>query len=191
MPLKHRYMNEFPTSSATSHEEQIVQLLTEHQNLLLGFIRTSVSDWFRAKDILQEVNAVIWRKSAEFELGTNFKSWALHIARFQILSSYRDQQREKLLFDDEVIAEIASDAEELDPQGCEQESRLDALEQCVGELPPPQREMLEKRYFSGDGVANLAASLGRSTSAVKMILLRARRSLLECINLKTRNSDAL
>lgn len=56
------------------HEQEVVRLLTKHQNLFLSFIRGSVADLSTAKDLLQEVNTTIWRKSAEFESGSNFNA---------------------------------------------------------------------------------------------------------------------
>jgi len=56
------------------HEQEVVRLLTKHQNLFLSFIRGSVADLSKTKDLLQEVNITIWRKSAEFESGSNFNA---------------------------------------------------------------------------------------------------------------------
>lgn len=44
--------------------------------------------------------------------------------------------------------------------------------------------MISKRYESKESIGALADSLQRSKSAIKMILLRTRRALLECIEEK-------
>lgn len=166
--------------------EEVVRLLTEHQNHLLAFIRTSISDLSAAKDILQEVNLTIWRKAADFEVGSNFKAWAFRIAKFQMLSSYRDAQRNVLVYDDEYLDTCAAESEAIAEQW-DQEDRLKALEDCLQQLPATQRELLSKRYQSREKVSHLAGTLRQSVSSIKMTLLRARRSLLKCIEKKTQN----
>lgn len=173
-------------SGRNLHDEEVVRLLTEHQNLLLSFIRGSVADISTAKDLLQEVNTTIWRKSAEFESGSNFKAWACRIARFRVLSSFRDRQRDILVYDDDYLETCSDEAVELSDQWV-WEDRLEALEGCLEKLPEAQREMISKRYKSQESIGALADSLQRSKSAIKMTLLRARRALLECIEEKTKS----
>jgi DNA-directed RNA polymerase specialized sigma24 family protein len=98
------------------------------------------------------------------------------------MGSRRDQNREILLFDSETLADLAVEAEQCDgPHSCGNE-RLDALEQCLAKLPAPQKEAIEKRYYEGEDILEMTRSLHRTESAVKMLLLRARASLLECVN---------
>lgn len=64
------------------------------------------------------------------------------------------------------------------------EDRQEALEGCLEKPPEALREMISKRYESKESIGALADSLQRSKSAIKMILLRTRRALLECIEEK-------
>jgi DNA-directed RNA polymerase specialized sigma24 family protein len=45
-------------------------------------------------------------------------------------------------------------------------------------------DMLRKRYEGGQSIATLAETLGKTPSAVKVGLMRIRKSLLECIQHK-------
>ena len=160
--------------------DEFIALLTKNQDIILSFIRSSVGDLATAKDILQEVNIILWKKSSSFEMGSNFKAWALKIARFQILGNYRDKQRSKLIFDDDLITQFAAEAEQVDDDW-ENQQRLQALAICLEKLPLKQRELLEHRYNSEHTINDLAVSLQSSTSRLKMILLRARKALRNCI----------
>ena len=167
-------------SEITSLTDEFIALLTQNQDILLSFIRSSVGDLATAKDILQEVNIILWKKSSSFEMGSNFKAWALKIARFQILGNYRDKQRSKLVFDDDLITQFAAEAEHVNDDW-ENQQRLQALAICLEKLPLKQRELLEHRYNSEHTISDLAVTLQSTTSRLKMILLRARKTLRDCI----------
>ncbi len=59
--------------------------------------------------------------------------------------------------------------------------RLEALAQCVEKLQPKYREILECYYGQGQAAEVIAVQAGRSPGAVRMILMRIRRSLAKCI----------
>lgn len=167
-------------SNDPPQDDDFISLLTGHQDILLTFIRGSIGDLATAKDILQEVNLILWRKSSHFKPGTNFKAWALKTAQFQILGNYRDTQRSKLVFDDNLIGQLATEAEQVDADW-KKEQRLKALEVCLKKLPKKQRQLLDSRYRAGGSINDLASALDSSTSRLKMILFRARKNLRDCI----------
>lgn len=181
-----------PLSIDSEHPPQaddFITLLTGHQDILLTFIRGSIGDLATAKDVLQEVNLVLWKKSSQFHQGTNFKAWAFKVAKFQILGNFRDSQRERLIFDDDLLEQLSTEAVQLDDTW-KDNHRLDALETCLKKLPLQQRQLLDDRYQSGDSLKTLAKSLNSSTSRLKMILFRARNSLRDCIMSVTHNTPA-
>jgi RNA polymerase sigma-70 factor, ECF subfamily len=71
----------------------------------------------------------------------------------------------------ELVAQPGSDAEK--------DETVAALDLAMNLLPEGDREMLHRVYFVGEKIAQVARGLGMSESAVKMRLLRARRTLAE------------
>ena len=61
-------------------ELQFVTLLTSHQGRLFAYVLSLVGDADQARDVMQETNAVLWQKSADFEIGTNFSAWMIKTA---------------------------------------------------------------------------------------------------------------
>ena len=61
------------------------------------------------------------------------------------------------------------------------EERREALANCMQQLKAEQRGILHAHYLTGRTVREIATSTQRSESAVKMILLRLRAQLSECI----------
>lgn len=162
--------------------EHFVQQLAEHQNRMYGYIFSLLGDHNRAADVLQETNVVLWRKVNEFEPEKPFLPWAFAVARFQVLAHVRDQKRDRLLLDAELATTISTEAER-------QASGLDqvqsALRPCMQTLTASNRELVEKRYLRSMSIADIAAAAGRTVSSVKVALLRSRRHLADCIQLRT------
>ena len=162
----------------TDQTELLVQQIAEHQNRLFGYIFSMLGDHTRASDVLQETNLVLWRKKDEFRPGDPFLPWAFAIARFQVLAHVRDRGREKCLLDCELVEALA---EETQRQSERFEAIRHALRSCLSQLTPAHQELVQQRYFHAVPIEKIAESLGRGASAVKVSLLRIRRSLAECI----------
>lgn len=76
-------------------DEAFVQLLTAEQLRLLHYIAKLLGDPNEAQNVLQETNLVLWRKSGEFQAGTNFSAWAHNVAYWQVRAFVRDRQRDR------------------------------------------------------------------------------------------------
>lgn len=161
-----------------SPTEQFIQLLTENQNRLYGYIFSLVGDRSQAADVLQETNVVLWRKIEEFDLRKPFLPWAFTIARYQVLANLRDRKRDRVLLDSELVESISSEAES---KAGQIESVRDALGRCLERLDPSNRKLIESRYFEAKPLDEMAQDSSRSTGSIKVALLRIRKRLAECI----------
>lgn len=155
-----------------------VELMTEFQGRLYGYVMTLTGNPDAANDILQETNIVLWKQSKQFEPGTNFKAWAFRIAHFQFMAYRQRRLREKVLYSDDLLATLAAEYKELDEQ---HDRRADALEQCLALIAPRSRDAIRMRYADGLPLAALAAKLNRTSNAVSQLLFRTRCWLLECV----------
>jgi len=158
--------------------EQFVCLLTESQPKLYGYIRTLLPDHAQASDVLQNVNMVIWRRGSTFSPGTSFIAWARKIAYFEVLTYYRDQQREKLIFDVELVEVLAK---QNDSRPDEHDSRVIALENCLSKLTEKSRALIRSRYDSSQSVQSIAEHHNRTVGSISQALYRIRHQLLECV----------
>ena len=160
-------------------EDEFVRELTNHQTAILAYIRSLVSGWSGARDILQEVNVTLWQKRSVFVPGTNFKAWAFQIARYHLLNHRRRLARQGwLVFDEDLMEDMAA---ELDNEPFELEDRHIALRQCLRKLRPQDRELLQHRYASGAPLEEYARATKRSTGTLKAILFKLRAALRDCI----------
>jgi RNA polymerase sigma-70 factor (ECF subfamily) len=158
--------------------EAFVQLVISHQPRLRAFVRSLVPDRAAAADVLQETNLVLWRKAGEFTLGSDFPAWMFRIARYQVMAYRKRLGRDRLAFDDELVARIADEAERRSELA---ESKRDALVGCLGKLPDDQRRMIDDRYTESRTPAQIAERTGRPVASIRQTLYRIRLALAECI----------
>ncbi|MBI1367490.1 MAG: sigma-70 family RNA polymerase sigma factor [Planctomycetes bacterium] len=167
--------------------EQVVQLLLTHQTRMRAYIRALVPERAGAEDVLQETNMVLWRKAAEFTPGTEFMAWALTAARFQALAWRQKQRRDRLVFDEALMNDLA------DAAGREAEShddRAEALRGCLAKLPAAQRDLLAARYAADGSPEAIARQMGRPVGSIRQTLYRIRAALLACVEQTLERTEA-
>jgi RNA polymerase sigma-70 factor, ECF subfamily len=158
--------------------ERFVQRLGIHQDRLYAYILMLLPNREAAADVLQETNLVLWQKAAEFDEKRDFGPWACRIAYFQVLAWWRDKNRDRLVFDQRLLDELAADAESL---SSELGDRCRALQLCMIRLSDRERDLLRHRYQLGLSIKEIAHKFGQSPNAIAMSLSRARHELLQCI----------
>lgn len=157
---------------------EFVQLLTSHQSRLYAYVLSLLGDRTQAEDVLQETNAVLWRKAHEFTIGSNFGAWMLKVAYFQVMAHRRKLNRDRLVFDDDVLQELAQDAGN---QSEQQEEKQRLLGDCIGKLNKRYQDLIRLGYTEGATLKSIAAQRGQSENAIKQALFRARAALIECV----------
>ena len=170
----------------SDHQLEFVQLLTSHQGRLYAYVFSLLGNADQARDVMQETNAVLWQKSGDFQLGTNFAAWMMQTAYYQVMAHRQKTTRERLVFDDKMTAELAAvavDRNEL------LEQRHARLQYCLAKLSDTNRDLIRARYQDGFELAIIAQKMNRKTNAIKQALFRARAALIDCV--KINSDDAL
>lgn len=157
---------------------EFVGHITKHQRRLYAFIYSLVGRASDAEDVLQETNLVLWRKSAQFQMGTDFLAWSFRVAHFQVLAFRKRRYRARECFGEDLLEQLAVAAEEA---GVESDPRHEALARCLRKLRPDQQQLVARRYEPGGCVNEMAEQLGRTPKAVSEALRRIRETLFRCI----------
>ena len=127
---------------------------------------------------MQEVTLVLWKKFEQFREGSDFRCWALGVARYEVLAWLRDKGRDRLVLAGDVAEMIA---EETANEIVKLEQERLALQSCLEKLAPQQRDLLLESYGSQLRIQEIAQNSGRSIAGFYQWLHRMRRILLECI----------
>lgn len=139
------------------------------------FVRSLVPTRQMASDVMQDVILVLWDK---FEGAQDFHSWAFGVARNVVMRHLRSRARDRHVFDDALVNQLADDAATLAP---EQDRHREALEHCLGKLPAAQRSLVLNAYTKGVRIDELASQRGQTPMALYKLLQRIRQALLECM----------
>ena len=159
---------------------EFVHLLTTHQSMIRGYIRTLIPNASDAPDILQNTNIVLWEKREAFQAGSNFKAWAFAIARFRAMNHRKKQLRKKELVLDESIIELLEQCAPQDESWMVEQQQL-ALEQCLGGLKSKDRELIHHRYAAHTRLADYAQIIGSTPASLRVKLNRLRDVLRHCL----------
>lgn len=171
-----------------ARDGQFVAQLTAIQLPLLLYVRSLLLSEHAAQDVVQQANATLWEKRDQFEPGTNFKAWALSIARFEVLNFRKQQARDaRLTFSDDLEQTIAT---ELANSRDDIQQRHEALKKCLDKLRARDRALLIHRYSSAGTLAEYADQVGRSAGGLKVTLHRLRNGLLACIQMQIGGQEA-
>lgn len=161
-------------------EEIFIQLLVSHQAALNAFVLAMLPGSPDADDVVQEVNALVWKKRGEFQIGTNFKDWVFSIARFKVMALWRDQKRKKVwAMPDETLNKLMDDASQF--LEADMDLRQDALRECIRQLPEKERGLILSRYMEGNSLSEVAGQVGRKAENLKGTLHRIRLGLRSCV----------
>lgn len=130
-----------------------------------------------ANDVMQEVAMALWKRFGSLDAPENFRRWAFGVARLEALEFLRKKSRDRHVFGEDLLAQLADDAEEMADQFVEERKALDV---CLQKLPSDQRSLVEAANAPGVRMDELAARIGRTAMAVYKSLHRIRMMLTDC-----------
>jgi RNA polymerase sigma-70 factor (ECF subfamily) len=171
-----------------SEMQQFAVRWTQAQPAVGAFIATLVPRHHDAEDILQRTAAALVGMRQNFDPSRSFVSWAMGVARVEVLRHRQETRREKAVFDTETIEAIAQSFERAEPNLSEMKS---ALDRCIEKLKGRAREVFELHYVQGLRPAEIAKQLARNTNAIFLALHRGRLSLRRCMERSMGGSEGL
>ena len=130
------------------------------------------------------------KKCQDWNPETEFLRWSISVAKFEVLGVIRDRKRDqkRFVFDSAVVELMADEASETVTLISD---RAEALEECLELLSDRNRQTLSAYYVHGHSIQDVAAMQGKGISALKVILLRLRRKLGECVEGRLANGGAV
>ena len=134
------------SESQPDRSKELLQLMMKYQRRIFAYIHTLVPSRSDAEDILQETSLTVCEKFKDFELGTNFYSWACQIAYWKVRAARKKFATSKVVFNQEVLDVISQTRSQMED---ELDVRHEALSRCLQKLNDRDRRMVLTRYESG------------------------------------------
>jgi RNA polymerase sigma-70 factor, ECF subfamily len=151
-------------------------VFARHSGRVFRFLLRMVDNAATAEDLVSETFIEVWRQAGRFEARSKASTWLLGIARHKALSSLRQRRFDQL--DDGAVALVPDPSH--DPEAeAQQQSRAAVLRDCLRQLPPAQRELLDLIYYHEQSIAEVAQLIGVPENTVKTRAFYARKRLAE------------
>ena len=161
--------------------------LTKAQFALQAFVCMLLGNRDAAQDVLQDTNVALLRHAGEYDARRPFLPWAKAFAFNQARAYLKRETRSRMVFDDELVTAMAETrADEPDESG----RVLELLDVCLERLSAIQKDLIQRRYFRRESVAEMARRLKRSSISVYVQIHRIRRLLGGCIEDRLRGEHS-
>ncbi|WP_437206749.1 sigma-70 family RNA polymerase sigma factor [Planctomicrobium sp. SH664] len=169
------------SSETPDDYETFLRHFTPVQHRVQVYVRAMVFDGSAANDVFQEACLAMWKNYSTFVRQGDFQSWALGIARLQVLKYWRTRKRDRHIFTLPMLDSLTEQARDL---VSEIDPRQVALNACVSQLSRRHKGLIQNFYAQGLPAEAIAESWDRSVHAVYKALRVVRQSLLECVQQK-------
>jgi RNA polymerase sigma-70 factor (ECF subfamily) len=153
-------------------------LFARHHVRVYRFVLRLVGNPTVAEDLISEVFLDVWRQADRFEGRSAVSTWMLAIARFKALSALRKKPDEEL---DEDTAETIEDTADTPEVALEKKDKSTVLRQCLEQLSPEHKEIIDLVYYHEKSVEEVAEIVGIPENTVKTRMFYARKKLAELL----------
>ena len=146
-----------------------------------------VSDFHDADDIAQQTFVYAFQNIDKYESGTNCLAWLKAIGRTKVMAYFRDDSRSQRNLENYRKQQILVRSSQL--TGNIIDHRLEALGQCISQLPKERHDLLKQVNSRESTLEDLAQKLGRSGVAVRKQVSRIYDALRTCIDKKLKANE--
>ena len=161
------------------------ELLKANQSLIRSYIRSIGVASSSVDDIAQEALLIAYKRFSTYDRKAEFAAWVCTIARHLVWNDRRKtSNRYKLLHQhltDYMVSRDPSDI--LADNEVESLERM-ALRECMKKIPEENRKLVETRYHGNQEPTEMAEKLGMRPDSIRHRLMRVRKALRHCIEVK-------
>ena len=166
---------------ASGDKKALQVLFARHNVRVFRFVLRFLGDESVAEDLVSEVFFDVWRQANRFESRSQVSTWLLAIARNKALSVLRRRTTEEL---DEEVAEFIEDPSDNPEVAMQKTQRNAVLQDCLGQLSPAHREIVDLVYYHEKSIDEVAEIIGVPQNTVKTRMFYARKRIAELMTAK-------
>jgi len=159
--------------------EAFTEIVLRYQARVRAYIGQFVRHPDVVDDLAQETFVGAYRSLGGYKDSFPFGPWLFQIARNRTLDHLKLEARRRARETCRWELTLAEARVRQIESGEAQE--LEALEECIERLPGHSAGLISDHYFRSRSAAEIARETGRNESAVRMMLLRIRQILRQCI----------
>ena len=165
---------ELIAAAAAGDAQSFAQLYDRHLDRIYRHIYYRVGHQSDAEDLTQQVFMQAWHAIGRYrQTESPFLAWLFTIAHNVVVSFYRRSRNQQYLEFD-----VASEQRSMDPENMAEASEEQlAVRRAILRLKPEQQQVVLMRFVEDLSHAEVAAALGKSEAAVRVVQHRALQEL--------------
>ena len=140
----------------TQHREAWIQQFVRDRGHFIGFLRVLCRDSQWAEDLFQELSVAVLEHIDRFDPTRDFGAWVRGLARNIYRKALRTEShrlKRLAVYDPQTVDAVLA---AYDGRAPEEGVQLEALRQCLEQVPEPHRSMLRSRYALNLPIAQVA-----------------------------------
>lgn len=166
--------NEIIARFLSSHDQAwFTVLYRRYASKVFGKCYSMLLDEGGARDATQEIFIKVLMNLSKFNAQSSFSTWIYSITYNFCIDVIRKKKKLSVLFTEDV-SRIRNDADEDVSDSVILEMRQERLAKVMDELPPGDRAILMMKYLDDASIKDIAETLEKTESAVKMQIMRAK-----------------
>lgn len=176
-------LHQFVRERAPDALDKLIDAHLDPVHRLVSLILGSLGSPEDVEEVVADTFTRAWNRAPEFDPGrTTLRSWLLMIAKYGALDRRRRLMRQRYTAAGEakVLPLEASPEPVADASPEDETIRRESAERlhlALEQLPPDDRDLLVRRYFFEEPIADMARELGLTRTAIDNRLWRARQAL--------------
>ena len=153
--------------------EQFTKQWSTSERVIRLYLNSAIYNRADAQDVLQRVALCAYQKYDEYDASQSFQGWLFGIAKFEVLSYFRNLGRNPEVIDSEISERLADNMEDQSEAiSREDDERREKLEQLLTQLPEKAQELVRLRFFENREYDEIARLLNTNEGAVRTALSR-------------------
>jgi RNA polymerase sigma-70 factor (ECF subfamily) len=159
---------------AMADKASMHELYRRHRLAILRFVRRFLRNESIVEDVVNEVFVDVWRSASCFEGRSQVWTWLAAIARNKALAAMHRRAAVSL---DWRVAMSLEDPDDDPERVLEKSERASIVRDCLKQLSPAHREVIDLIYYRGSKIDDVAATIGIPRNTVKTRMHYARKEL--------------
>ena len=153
--------------------------LTTYKDMAYTLAMSVVKDEFVAQEVVQDAFLKAFVNLQHFNKKSTFRTWFYRIVVNEALKRLKRLQKEKILYGQEQNDAAVDNSMLLKMQ---KEEQVKMINTALDKLDPRESLVLRLFYLEEQNIKTLSEVMGLSIANIKVLLFRARKSMLQVCN---------
>lgn len=177
-------------AALTGDQDAFAEIVSAYQDAVYNLCYRMLGERTEAEDAAQEAFLRAYLNLQRYDPARSFKTWLLSIASNYCIDRLRRRRLQWLSLDDEPTeTSLALSSDEPEPEAVAlTREHSKAIQALLNELSPEYRAVVVLRYWYDYSYAEIADIMDTTESAVKSRLFRARQTLAERIDTRSKTA---